>query len=122
MTVSDEVEREKLMADARALGIQPWQLLARRAVSDQTIRDLVNDSRRGPTQRSSLAALPDSERPDAEPWRTKAAEIPREPPPGQDLIGRMCDAQDARDRAAAIRQALDTAMVERLAQKPGDKK
>jgi hypothetical protein len=41
---------------------------------------------------------------------------------GIDYIDRMVAAQDRRDRAAAVRQAVMDRALDALAQKPGDKK
>jgi hypothetical protein len=75
----------------------------------ETMRGILQDGRA--TEPRSMAAPPRSSE---EPWRTKAAEVPREPPPGINLIDAMCDAADHRDKMAAIRQAIENKAVEVL--------
>jgi hypothetical protein len=112
MTIADEVELQRLREEAKARGVEPWQVLAMRATPDNLIRDLVADSRTRVSEPRSMAAPMQSSEP--EPWRSNAAEVPKGPPPGISLIDAMCDAQDKRDHAATIRRAIEDRAVEVL--------
>jgi hypothetical protein len=78
-----------------------------RAVRDDVIRDIVRDSRRGVSQRSSLAVVPQSE-----PRPASGGSVPIQQPPGINYIDRMCEAQDRIDRLNAVRVRIETEMVE----------
>jgi hypothetical protein len=105
----DELEQTTTEREAKLRGLQPFQVRANRAVSDQLMRDIVNDSRGGVTQRSSLARLPRSE-----PRAPSGGTVEVKPPPGIDYIDRMCEAQSRTERAAAIRQRIENEWIEAL--------
>ena len=105
----DELEQEITQREAAMTGLQPYQVRANRAVSTKLLRDIVNDSRRGPTAPSSLAGPSQSA-----PRRASGGTTEEKPPPGIEHIDRMCDAQDRRDRAIAHQQAAELAWIEGL--------
>ena len=93
-------EEALLAAEAKRRGISVTELKMHNAVPDDLLRDIVADSRKGISQSASM--IPTNER--AEP-RTRHTNgwvetKPLAPPPGINLIDRMCLAQDAKDRAA----------------------
>ena len=65
-----------------------WMQGMVRAVSNQTLRDIVNDSRSGPTPPSSLAASVKSEKPR---FAATAAAVPLGPPAGIEHIDRLVE-------------------------------
>ena len=105
----EELEQEMTQREAAMTGLQPYQIRARRAVSDKLLRDIVNDSRRGPTAPSSLASSVQSE-----PRRPSGATAPIQPPPGIEHIDRLCDEADRRARAVAVQQKLALEWIEGL--------
>jgi hypothetical protein len=107
----------------KAILSNPVQRAMLEATPDRLMADIVNDQRRGVTPPSSMAAAPNAR---AEPrkgtgWVDSA---PLKPPPGVDILDRMMDAQDAKDRSelvarmqAAQRQAaIDVAWEQRRAE------
>jgi len=93
--ITEAMARAALEREARARGIEPWQLEMARAVPDETVRAIVKDLRSGPAQRSSLADG-GSEKPRA---GGVAVERPLGPPPGVGLCDQLMDLQDRIDRA-----------------------
>ena len=94
--MSDEAMLER---EAKRRGISVTELKMVEAVPDNVIRDIVADSRRGLSQSQSMITT----RPEAEPRRRGKGLVerrPLQPPPGIALVDRLCEAQDARDRAA----------------------
>jgi hypothetical protein len=91
------------------------------ATPDSLMRDIVADSRRGVAQPSSMAATPGdraSEPRKGTGWRDLD---PLKAPPGVDIMDRMMDAADARDRvermqAAGRQAAVDVAWAQKLAE------
>jgi hypothetical protein len=90
--------------------LEEWQEDMIRAVPNSLIRDIVNDSRRGPTPPSSLASSVQSEKPRAPSGGT----APLQPPPGLNYVDALCDEADRRARAVAIQQRMETEWIEGL--------
>ena len=63
-----------------------------------------------PTSASMLP--PDQQHAEGPPRAPSGGTVPIGPPPGIEIIDRMCDAQDRKDRLAAIRQATENAWIE----------
>jgi hypothetical protein len=105
----DEFEQAATEREAALTGLQPYQVRANRAVSDQLIRQIVADSRRGPTAPSSLASSVQST-----PRPASGGSVPIQPPPGIKYVDQLCDAADRRDRAVAIQQKIETEWIEQL--------
>jgi hypothetical protein len=129
MTIADEQENAALEAEAKARGLQPWQVLAMRATPDNLMRDLVADSRTRASEPRSMAVLPESEPNPVTKGTGWAEPAPLQPPPGQDLIDRLCSAQDRTDRLAELQklgidqlQALQKAVRDRIVELAADKK
>jgi len=74
---------------------------------DATMRDIV--ANRSIPQSASM--IPDQQRAE-EPPRAVSAEMPITSPPGIDIIDKMVEAQDRKDRIAVIRQATENAFIE----------
>jgi hypothetical protein len=110
MTVHDELQKQKIAAEANAQGRQEWELEAERAVPTRLIRDIVADAYRGISQSTSL--IPDRQRSEDKPRAVSGGTVPIQPPPGIEIIDRLCQAQDRADRAAAIRVRIETELVE----------
>ena len=100
-----DVERE-----ARRRGLEPYQVRAMRAVSDQLIRAVVSDAYKGISQSASMIP-PDRgpAKPRGTGWQEAA---PMQSPPGIDHIDRIVEAQTRADRAAAIRQRIESDWIE----------
>jgi hypothetical protein len=94
MSMQEALSRAQLEAEARRLGVEPWQLEMARAVPDNVMRSIVADFRRGVPERSSIAA-------DSGPSRQNAVAVERPlgPPPGVNLCDQLMDMQDRLDRA-----------------------
>jgi hypothetical protein len=79
---------------------KPWAQRAAKAVPTDLLRDIVADSRRGPTAPSSMISKPEAQ---AAPAIGKRGWIDAVPlpssPPGMRIIDRMMDQQDRMDRA-----------------------
>jgi hypothetical protein len=110
MSVHDELQKQKLAAEANAQGRQEWELDAERAVPTSLIRDIVSDAYRGIAQSTSM--IPDRHRSQDRPRPPSGGTVPIQPPPGIEIIDRLCQAQDRADRAAAVRVRIETEMVE----------
>jgi hypothetical protein len=106
-TAEDKFDVE---AEARLRGVQPYQVRAAGAVNDRLMADIVNDFRRPRPQSASM--IPDKQRSEDAPHRASGGTAPLRQQPGIDIIDRMCDAQDRADRAAAIRQQVETEWIE----------
>jgi hypothetical protein len=89
---------------------EEWKQEMIRAVPDSLLRDIVNDSRRGPAAPSSLASSVQSEKPRAPSGGT----TPIQPPPGIKYVDQLCDAADRRDRAVRVQQEMEAAWIEGL--------
>jgi hypothetical protein len=110
MTVHDELEKQRLAAEAKRQGRQEWEIDAANAVPAGFMRDVLNDSRR---MSQSASMIRD---------RMRAKETPRPPsgggtvpitqPDGLKYIDQMCQAQDRLDRANAARVLLRADLVE----------
>jgi hypothetical protein len=95
---------------------QEWEIDALRAVPDRLVADIVGDAYRGISKSASM--ISEKQR-SSEPERLASgstAEV--KPPPGIDIIDRMCAEQDRLDRAAAIRQRVEADWIEHLLEKP----
>jgi hypothetical protein len=100
-----------------------WQREMVAAVPDAVLRDVVNDSRRGVSEASSMAKTPGAPPPVARP-RPGNEPTPLRPPPGVALCDALMDEQDRKDRAelmerlqAASKQAvIDAHWREKLAE------
>jgi len=100
MSMSEALARAQLEAEAKRLGIQPWELEMARATPTNVVRDVVRDLRNGPAQRSSgMGEEPAKARQGA-----VAVERPLRPPPGLSLVDQLCDLQDRIDREERARQ------------------
>jgi hypothetical protein len=111
MSVEEAKRQAELEAEARRRGLEPWQLAAMRAVPVDLVRDLVADSRRGPSQPSSMVTKPEA--PAAPKGNGWAEPTPLGPPPGVALIDRMVDVQDGIDRAARERELARAGLREK---------
>ena len=97
--ITEALARAALEREAKRLGVEPWQLEMARAVGDADVRGIVNDFRRGPPERSSIAAERESK---PRPGAVGVAQ-PLGPPPGVGLIDKLMDLQDRIDRAERAR-------------------
>jgi len=97
--------------------LQEWQADMIRTVPDSLVRDLVNDFRRGPAVRSSLASRPGSQ----EPVRpVGGGSTPVSPPPGLQWVDRIAESFAATDRANAIREKLENELAISRLKKDGE--
>jgi hypothetical protein len=103
-----EIKRLVLFALAeldrqRAAARTPTLAAMMEAVPDNLMASIVADQRRGVAAPSSLASNPNAPQPEPRPkgsgWQDAA---PLAPPPGIDILDRMMDQQDRRDKAALI--------------------
>ena len=99
-------------AEAKRRGIQPYQVRATQAVGDRLMADIVADARKGISQSASM--ISDRQRSEEKPRPASGGSMPIQPPPGINIIDRMCDAQDRIDRAAAMRVRVETELAEAL--------
>jgi hypothetical protein len=91
-----EIDRQR---NAR---LNPTLAAMQQAVPDTLMRDLVNDQRRGVSEPSSLALKRDA-KPEPERYRPSHYDpTPLGPPPGVDILDRLMDQEDAKDRRARI--------------------
>ena len=109
----DEFEQAATEREAAMTGLQPYQVRANRAVPNSLIRDIVADSRCGPTAPSSLASRPSSPQPPSPKGNGWQDAAPLKPIDTR-YIDALCDAQDRRDRAVAIQQKMETEWIEHL--------
>ena len=94
MTTVDEAERQAAReAQARRIGVEPWQLEMATAVPTNLIQDVVREQRHGVAPPSSL--IPEKPQVRGTGWSDPA---PLGPPAGAALIDRLVAAQDAKDR------------------------
>jgi hypothetical protein len=75
------------------------------------MQDIVQASR---LRSNSASMIPQAHRSENVPRPASAATAPIRPPQGIDIIDRMCIEQDRADRAAAIRQRVETRLIEKL--------
>jgi hypothetical protein len=97
MSVEEERRKAALAAEARARGMEPWQLEMSKAVDDKLMREIVNDQRRGVSQPSSMIPEP----PKGEPKPKGSGWVeprPLESPPGVAILDKIMDQADAADR------------------------
>jgi hypothetical protein len=111
MTMRDEIELERLAAEARRLGIQPWQLEMSRAVGTDLMRDIVRDHRGG-AQRP-VSVLQSGPEPVVERGSGWVEPRPLESPAGVAICDRLVDVQDALDRAELSERIAKAAHAER---------
>ena len=89
--------------------LQEWQRDAIAAEPNGFMQDIIQASR----QRSQSASLlPPRQRSEEKPRSPSGGTTEIKPPPGIDLIDKMCIEQDRLDRAAALRQQLELAQTE----------
>jgi hypothetical protein len=87
--------------------LQEWQQDVIRAVPNSLLRDIVADSRRGPTAPSSLARPVQSE-----PRQAGGGTAALKPPPGIDHIDRIGQAFAHNDKMAALKVKVETQWLE----------
>ena len=93
-----------IAALAKLMGVSTTQLSMRAAVGDTLMRDVVNDSRKSKQPSSIAKNEPGQSRngwanpPQISDWR----------PSGQRYLDQMMDAQDAKDRAARVKEVIET--------------
>src|SRR5262249_39065659 len=111
MTVRDELEKLRFAAEAKALGLQEWQLDAIRNEPKGFMQDIIAAAR----QRSyNTSLIPDRQRSGDGPRAPSGGgTAPISSPPGITHIDRLCDAAARRDRLARIQQELDAAEIEK---------
>jgi hypothetical protein len=68
LTAETRTDTTNIEAEARARGLQPYQVRATQAVGDRLVKDLVSDAYRGISQTASM--IPDSARTPAPPTKT----------------------------------------------------
>jgi hypothetical protein len=100
------------IAEIDRLRANPTQRAMLEAVPDRLMRDIVNDQRRGVSEPSSMATAPGARAPEPRGGTGWIDAQPLKPPPGVDILDRMMDAEDAKDRAAQI---VEAAMARRVA-------
>jgi hypothetical protein len=95
--LEDERRKQQLAAEARARGMEPWQLEMARGLDDKTVRGVVDDFRRGPSQPSGLAGptKPEQVKSKGTGWQDQR---PLESPPGVAILDKIMDQADAADR------------------------
>jgi hypothetical protein len=71
-----------------------------------TMRGAVADSRRGISNSASM--IPDQQRAAEEQRPASGGTVEVKPPPGINYVDALCDVADRRDRAAAVREKLET--------------
>jgi hypothetical protein len=99
----------------------PTQRAMMEAVPDRLMADIVNDQRRGVAPASSLASTPGARAPEPRKGTGWVDSAPLKSPPGVDILDRMMDVEDAKDRSErlqAVRKqaAIDAAWQEKLAE------
>jgi hypothetical protein len=96
----DYARQTELAKEAKRRGIPEFQLEMSRAVDDATIRSLVDDFRRGPSQRSSLV----TPKVEIERRVTSTSEPVPLTVPGLRWIDQQCDVADAIARRRRARE------------------
>jgi hypothetical protein len=112
MTIYDELEKQKLAAEAHAQGRQPWELEAERAAPTSLIRDLVADAYRGISQTASM--IPQSKRANEPPRAPVSAEVPIGPPSGVNYCDAIAESFARRDLAVTHQQRMELEWIEGL--------
>ena len=92
-------EDAMLEREAKRRGISVTELKMIEAVPDKVIRDIVSDGRRGISQSQSMIAARSEAQPTRRSDKGWVEPRPLQPPPGISLVDKLCDAQDARERA-----------------------
>ena len=117
--VEEAKRNEALQREAKALGLQPWQLRAMRAVPTDVVRDIVNDSRTYDPAPRSMAAKPagSEEKKPVQRGTGWVNAVPLGPQPGAEHIERIADHFARLDKAARVKQALELAAMGRRAEK-----
>jgi hypothetical protein len=112
MSVDDAKKQAEEAAEARRLGIQPYELAMARAVPTDLVQAIVNDNRRGPSQPSS----PGRPRPPTNDvvqvghgWVEPA---PLTSPPGQDHIERIANSLAPHGPAHPSRRRNDASQTD----------
>jgi hypothetical protein len=96
---TEELGMQGLVRGQRSPGQDEDALRMQREIA-ATMRGILQDGARAAEPKSMTAPAQSSE----EPWRTKAADVPKGPPPGVEICDRMMDAQDDRDRMETLRK------------------
>jgi hypothetical protein len=104
----DELEQEVTQREAAMIGLQPYQVRANRAVPDSLVRDIVADSRRGPTAPSSLASSVQSEKPRP----LSGGSVPIQPPPGLNYVDQQVNAATRREYLIRAQQIAELQWIE----------
>ena len=118
MTVQDELERQRRATQAKARGLQEWQVEAMRATPDSLIGDIVRDSYRGPSQRSSIIpSQPEPERP------ASGGTVEVKAVPGLNYVDAIAESFDRRERLEALikERALVREMIDQKTDAAEDK-
>jgi hypothetical protein len=105
-TAEDKFDVE---AEARRRGIDAYKVRAANAVGDRLVADLVADAYRGISQSASM--IPPSREP-AKPKGNGWVEASPLKSPDTRWVDRQLDAQDKLDRAAALRQRMESDWIE----------
>src|SRR6516165_5538567 len=111
MSVHNELEKQRLAAEAKIQGRQEWEIEAERAAPTSLIRDIVSDAYRGILQSASM--IPDRLRSEDKPRPASGGTGPVQPPPGLRWVDQQLDAADRRDRAVRVQQEMELAEIER---------
>jgi hypothetical protein len=109
LTADTAEDKFDVEAEARRRGIQPYQVRATQAVGDRLVKDIVADAYRGISQSASM--IPPSREP-AKPKGTGWVDAAPLKSPDTRWIDAQIDAQDKRDRAAALRQRVESDWIE----------
>jgi hypothetical protein len=104
MSVQDELERQRRAAEAKARGLQEWQLDAMRAVPESLLRDIVADSRAGISASASM--LP-SRKPSEEPPPAASGGTADLAVPGLRHVDAIASSFERRDRLEALIKERD---------------
>ena len=92
-------EDAMLEREAKRRRITVTELLMFNAVPDNVVRDIVGDARRGISQSQSMLTSRPEPTPTRKSDRGWVEPKPLTQPPGISLVDKLCDAQDARERA-----------------------
>jgi hypothetical protein len=117
LTAETAEDKYNVEAEARARGIDAFKVRASNCVNDRLVRDLVNDFRRPISQSTSL--IPPSRRDEPATPIGKNGWVDAAPLTAPDTrwIDRQIDAQDARDKATAMRARIENALAQDLMNK-----
>jgi hypothetical protein len=114
MTVRDEEERVRFAAEAKARGLEEWQLAALGGAPDSIMRDLISHAFPGVRRTGSASMIPDNKRSDEPPHAPVSAEIPIAPPSGVNYCDAIAESFARRDLAIAHQQRIELEWTESL--------